>query len=241
MPGSATGDALTSRDPSGAGFGHGRTLRAWRAPCRSSPTRTGTGSGTRRSRRSGCSWSTCSTTSSPGSRPTRRSRTSCSTARWRWSTTTSRSAPRPKPRLRRLATSGRLAMGPWYALPDEFLVSGETLVRNLQLGLRRAAAFGGAMDVGYLPDMFGHVAQMPQVLRPVRLRARRRVAGRAVGRRPQRVLVEAPDGSTVRAEYLPRGLRQRGPGPRRRQGAGPPHRRVRSAARATCSTGPSSG
>ena len=67
--------------------------------------------------------------------------------------------------LRDLATSGRVAMGPWYALPDEFLVSGETLVRNLQLGLRKAAAFGGAMDVGYLPDMFGHVAQMPQILR----------------------------------------------------------------------------
>ncbi len=47
---------------------------------------------------------------------------------------------------------------------DEFLVSGETIVRNLQLGLERAAAFGGAMEVGYLPDMFGHVGQMPQIL-----------------------------------------------------------------------------
>src|SRR5689334_18216003 len=34
--------------------------------------------------------------------------------------------------LHRLAESGRLAMGPWYTLPDEFLVSGETLIRNLQ-------------------------------------------------------------------------------------------------------------
>ena len=47
---------------------------------------------------------------------------------------------------------------------DEFLVSGETIVRNLQRGMRRGAAFGGVMDVGYLPDMFGHVAQMPQIL-----------------------------------------------------------------------------
>ena len=47
---------------------------------------------------------------------------------------------------------------------DEFLVSGETMVRDMQLGLDRAAAFGGAMEVGYLPDMFGHVAQMPQLL-----------------------------------------------------------------------------
>jgi len=48
---------------------------------------------------------------------------------------------------------------------DEFLVSGETIIRNLQLGLAKGAAYGGAMDVGYLPDMFGHIAQMPQLLR----------------------------------------------------------------------------
>jgi mannosylglycerate hydrolase len=55
-------------------------------------------------------------------------------------------------------------VGPWYILMDEFLVSGETIVRNLEMGLDRAAAFGGAMEVGYLPDMFGHIAQMPQIL-----------------------------------------------------------------------------
>ena len=50
-------------------------------------------------------------------------------------------------------------------LMDEFMVSGETLVRDLQMGTARAAELGGAMPVGYLPDMFGHVAQMPQILR----------------------------------------------------------------------------
>src|SRR5256885_23039 len=63
--------------------------------------------------------------------------------------------------LRRLNESGRVSMGPWYVLMDEFLVSGETIVRNLQRGLARAAELGGAMEVGYLPDMFGHIAQMP--------------------------------------------------------------------------------
>jgi alpha-mannosidase len=108
-------------------------------------------------------------------------------------------------RLRRLATSGRLAMGPWYALPDEFLVSGETLIRNLQLGLRRAAAFGGAMAVGYLPDMFGHVAQMPQLLRQFGFE--HAVVWRGVPSTIDRSAFwwAAPDGSTVRAEYLPEG------------------------------------
>jgi hypothetical protein len=44
---------------------------------------------------------------------------------------------------------------------DEFLVSGETTWRNLERGLERAREFGGEMRVGYLPDMFGHIAQMP--------------------------------------------------------------------------------
>src|ERR1043165_5338240 len=35
-------------------------------------------------------------------------------------------SPEAKPVPQRLAAQGRLAMGPWYTLPDEFLVSGET-------------------------------------------------------------------------------------------------------------------
>jgi alpha-mannosidase len=113
--------------------------------------------------------------------------------------------PQAAPVLRRLATSGRLAMGPWYTLPDEFLVSGETLVRDLQLGIEKAAAFGGAMRVGYLPDMFGHVAQMPQLLRLFGFD--HAVVWRGVPAAIDRTGFwwEAPDGSTVRAEYLPDG------------------------------------
>ncbi len=113
--------------------------------------------------------------------------------------------PAAEPRLRALATTGRVAMGPWYALPDEFLVSGETLVRNLQLGRRVASRFGGAMDVGYLPDMFGHVAQMPQLLRLFGFE--HAVVWRGVPSAIDRsgFWWTAPDGSTVRAEYLPQG------------------------------------
>jgi alpha-mannosidase len=110
--------------------------------------------------------------------------------------------PDDEERIRALATAGRISMGPWYILMDEFLTSGETIIRNLQMGLRRAAAFGGAMDVGYLPDMFGHIAQMPQILRLAGFT--NAVVWRGV---PSTVTKsgffwEAPDGSTVRAEYL---------------------------------------
>src|SRR5262245_19152461 len=47
--------------------------------------------------------------------------------------------PEQEAGLRALATRGRVAMGPWYTQPDEFLVSAETLVRDLQMGMTRAA------------------------------------------------------------------------------------------------------
>ncbi|HEX2038538.1 MAG TPA: hypothetical protein VHF47_02275 [Acidimicrobiales bacterium] len=110
--------------------------------------------------------------------------------------------PEEEPRLRRLAASGRLSMGPWYVLMDEFLVSGETIVRDLQLGIERAAAFGGASPVGYLPDMFGHIAQMPQLLRLAGME--HAVVWRGVPSAVDKTGFwwSAPDGSTVRAEYL---------------------------------------
>jgi hypothetical protein len=107
--------------------------------------------------------------------------------------------------IRRLSSEGRLEMGPWYVLMDEFCVSAETIVRNLQLGLDRAEAFGGAMPVGYLPDMFGHIAQMPQVLRLAGVE--HAVVWRGVPAAVDRTAFwwEAPDRSAVRAEYLPVG------------------------------------
>jgi alpha-mannosidase len=110
--------------------------------------------------------------------------------------------PENEQRIRALAAAGRLSMGPWYILMDEFLVSGETIVRDLQSGLLRGAAFGGAMEVGYLPDMFGHIAQMPQILRLAGFE--HAVVWRGVPSVVDRsaFMWEAPDGSSVRAEYL---------------------------------------
>jgi mannosylglycerate hydrolase len=73
--------------------------------------------------------------------------------------------PEQAERLKNYIGSGRIQVGPWYLQPDEFLVSGESLVRNLQIGLRQAAEFGGQMRAGYVPDCFGHIAQLPQILR----------------------------------------------------------------------------
>ncbi len=110
--------------------------------------------------------------------------------------------PEHAPRLAALVDAGRLSVGPWAVLMDEFLVSGETIVRNLAAGLERATELGGAMAVGYLPDMFGHVAQMPQILSQFGLG--HAVVWRGVPSAVTRSAFrwEAPDGSAVRAEYL---------------------------------------
>jgi Glycosyl hydrolases family 38 N-terminal domain/Alpha mannosidase middle domain/Glycosyl hydrolases family 38 C-terminal domain len=113
--------------------------------------------------------------------------------------------PEAEERIRALVRSGRLAIGPWQTLVDEFLVDGETIVRNLEAGLARAEELGGTMRVGYLPDMFGHVAQMPQILRAAGIETTVvwRGVPHAVGF--HRFVWEAPDGSSVVAEYLPGG------------------------------------
>ncbi|MEA2519325.1 MAG: 2-O-(6-phospho-alpha-D-mannosyl)-D-glycerate hydrolase, partial [Chloroflexota bacterium] len=110
--------------------------------------------------------------------------------------------PANRPRIERLIAAGRLAIGPWQILMDEFLVSGETLIRNLEIGWHAAEALGGAMPVGYLPDMFGHVAQMPQILRLAGIR--HAVVWRGVPAAIDRNAFtwRSPNGSSVRAEYL---------------------------------------
>src|SRR5512143_1978299 len=67
--------------------------------------------------------------------------------------------------LHKYVQNGRILIGPWYLMPDEFLVSPEAIIRNLQEGDRVARRFGPKMMVGYIPDPFGHIGQMPQILR----------------------------------------------------------------------------
>jgi len=94
--------------------------------------------------------------------------------------------------------AGRLRIGPWYVLADEFLVSPESLVRNLRMGRRVCAAFGGAMPVAYTPDSFGHVAQLPLLVAGFGLKAV--VFERGVGDEGERLGTEfrwrAADGRT---------------------------------------------
>lgn len=110
--------------------------------------------------------------------------------------------PHARARIEKLVREGRLAIGPWHVLPDEWLVSGEALLRNLRVGLAKAQAFGGGMQVGYVPDQFGHVGQLPQILAGFGFPAA--VLWRGVGADVDRTLFhwEAPDGTRLVTVYL---------------------------------------
>lgn len=73
-------------------------------------------------------------------------------------------APENIDRLKKLIGEGRIKIGPWYNMPDEFLLSGESLIRNLMVGSRLCEEWGvRAWNFGYVCDIFGHIAQMPQI------------------------------------------------------------------------------
>jgi alpha-mannosidase len=72
--------------------------------------------------------------------------------------------PEKKPLLQKLIKEKKLIVGPWYTLADEFLASGECLIRNLLIGTKQAKAYGVEDFVGYLPDAFGHTQGMVDIL-----------------------------------------------------------------------------
>lgn len=72
--------------------------------------------------------------------------------------------PEREAQFRAMAAKGQLNLGPWFVLPDEWLVSGEAIIRNLQLGRAIARKFGAApSNAGFVCDLFGHIGQLPQI------------------------------------------------------------------------------
>lgn len=112
--------------------------------------------------------------------------------------------PEKRAELEAFIRSGRIVLGPWYVLPDEFLPSGESLIRNLLLGSRQLGELGApAARIGYLPDTFGHPAQLPQILAGFDMESA--IIFRGVQSSASEFLWEAPDGTRLLTIYLPGG------------------------------------
>lgn len=108
--------------------------------------------------------------------------------------------PQRENEIRKNVLSGQLFIGPLYVLPDEFLVSGESLVRNLMLGHKICQHFGGQMNVGYIPDSFGHIGQLPQILAQCGMEAA--VFRRGLSDEPAELWWQAPDCTRLLSIYL---------------------------------------
>lgn len=110
--------------------------------------------------------------------------------------------PEETERVKAAVARGQLALGPFQILLDEFCCDGETIIRNLEHGIRSARRLGGEMRVGYLPDMFGHAAQTPQILRGFGIADASLWRGAPASVDKHAFLWQALDGSSVRVEYL---------------------------------------
>jgi len=106
--------------------------------------------------------------------------------------------PEQRERLLRHIRERRLLVGPWYNLPDEWLVSGESLVRNLMRGFRICRELGvPPLDFAYTPDQFGHIAALPMIMGGFGLKTGIVWRGAQDETYPAHFLWEGPDGSRL--------------------------------------------
>lgn len=91
--------------------------------------------------------------------------------------------------------SGRLIIGPWYSLPEEYIVNGESLVRNLVIGHRKSLKYGKVSKLGYTPFSYGQTSQMPQIYQGFDLDTI--IFYRGINTKYAEFIMEGPDGSRV--------------------------------------------
>ena len=108
--------------------------------------------------------------------------------------------PERRESVERLVRQGRLVLGPYYTLVEQFSVSGESLVRNLIWGRRTVEKYGGQVGtVAYTPSSWGQTGQLPQILRDFGLTRMMFYRGISHHEADAEWIWEAPDGSRVDA------------------------------------------
>ena len=106
--------------------------------------------------------------------------------------------PERRDRLVEMLRQRRLIAGPWYDLPDEWLISGESFVRNLMRGFRVCRQMGvEPMRFAYTPDQFGHIAALPMIMNGFGLRAGICWRGAQNENYPAHFVWVGPDGSRM--------------------------------------------
>lgn len=79
--------------------------------------------------------------------------------------------PEKREALQRAIAAGKLRIGPFYILQDDFLTSSESNVRNMLVGMEESKKWGTPVMLGYFPDTFGNMGQTPQMMKQANLEA----------------------------------------------------------------------
>ena len=103
--------------------------------------------------------------------------------------------PERETQVKKHIKAGRLIVGPWYSLPEEYIVNGESLVRNMVIGHRLAEKWGKVSKIGYTPFSYGQTSQMPQIYRAFDIDTI--IFYRGINTPKSEFIMEAPDGSRV--------------------------------------------
>ena len=105
--------------------------------------------------------------------------------------------PEMREKVEKYIREDRLQVGPWYTLPEEFNVSGESIVRNLQIGHRISEGYGKVTKTGYSPFSYGQNSQMAQIYRGFDIDTILFYHGIHKDETKSEFILEAPDGSWV--------------------------------------------
>lgn len=79
--------------------------------------------------------------------------------------------PEKREAVQKAIDAGKLRIGPFYILQDDFLTSSESNVRNMLIGMEDSKRWGTPVMLGYFPDTFGNMGQTPQMMKQANLEA----------------------------------------------------------------------
>ena len=104
--------------------------------------------------------------------------------------------PERREQAEKFIKEGRLIIGPYYTLPEEFTISHEALIRNLLFGRETVEKYGGKVpSVAYTPASWGQTGQYPQILSDFGIKYMMFYRGISHHEAPAEYIWKAPDGS----------------------------------------------
>lgn len=108
--------------------------------------------------------------------------------------------PQRRSQVEKFIKEGRLIIGPYYTLPEQFSISHEALVRNLIFGRETVGKYGGKCPiVGYTPSSWGQTGQYPQILKDFGINYMMFYRGISHDEAPSEYIWKAPDGTEILA------------------------------------------